>query len=644
MTIYQDSKRITGLSTDALETLTMTDDMSSDNYTHLNGNTSVSGGKLLYAQSSADNRAYRSITQVASTFVIQWETVLGTASNGHRYHNLVLSEENTNVKTTSSNDGYTIVIDGKSGSVSSVYIQEIYSGTVNQSSTSNGSIIEGLSQSAIHYFTFSRSGNVLTVESFSDSARTVSEGSGSLTLASTSTGFVFLQHGTENPSTTVTGVTIDNIKYYNGVSSLTSKPTNVQDNSILVEKDTAKRFWFSTPATTTEVGATGNSNAPIDYATYKYISGLTAGDTITSVTLDIYNASTNIKVGVYDSTGSGTSTSPNSLRAQGVGAVSVSNTYTTVTIPLTTTTTVPSNGIVWVGIFPQASVDFRATTDSSSLYTNSKHGSGVSGATYANAMPSTAWVAGNGTYNVRFGVVYKVPTWTRGHLNPEWTVDQNFSSSTGWTFTNTSGTYWNIASTKLNWRTDIARSGSGANYDLTTGQSVSNLDSYDAWLLRFELTLDTAFGRNHDALCNFGIHDNDDFGNPPNNGDYDVSHAQVQIQVSINDLQNNLKRFQAIAENSDDIGQDQTMHNDITMQSKYYIEIKKTDATTYVVGYSLNSDYTTSQTVRTVTGVTLSGLKYLHFEAWEQGNNSSYESWGQGWLENLKFYAGVSSV
>ena len=200
---------------------TFEDDFSSDNYTHLNSNTSVSGGKLLYAQSSADNRAYRSITEVQSTFVIEWETVLGTASSGHRYYSLVLSEESTNVKTTSSNDGYAIVIDGKSGSVSSVYIQEIYSGTVNQSSASNGSIIEGLSQSAIHYFTFSRSGNVLTVESFSDSARTVSEGSGSLTLASTSSGFVFLQHGTENPSTTVSGVTIDNLKFYNGVSDLT---------------------------------------------------------------------------------------------------------------------------------------------------------------------------------------------------------------------------------------------------------------------------------------------------------------------------------------------------------------------------------------------------------------------------------------
>jgi hypothetical protein len=39
--------------------------------------------------------------------------------------------------------------------------------------------------------------------------------------------------------------TIDDIEFYNGVSSLTNKPTNVQDNSLLVEKDTARRYWFS---------------------------------------------------------------------------------------------------------------------------------------------------------------------------------------------------------------------------------------------------------------------------------------------------------------------------------------------------------------------------------------------------------------
>ena len=467
------------------------------------------------------------------------------------------------------------------------------------------------------------------------------------------------------------------------------KPTNVQDNSILIEKDTVNRYWF------------------------------TKGTTITEETLDSTNgtASWNVSNGGSDIT---IDTGNNEIDITGTGqksgyydlGASISASAWTLRFKIASSGSPTGNPLFWVGMFDVNTIDSRGSTNvdgiSVMMYTGGnyklsmKNGTpmdqggsqtdmsptvsadtttryveivrdgsnailtfydsdtyttsigtvtvAITGSAFRYLCAISYWEGSGRTYslsNVKFynGATSVTPTaWTKGHVNPAWTVDQNFSSSTGWTFTNTSGTYWNIASNKLNWRVDIARSGSGANYDLTTGQSVSNLDSYDAWLLRFELTLDTAFGRNHDALCNFGIHDNDDFGNPPNNGDYDVSHAQVQIQVSINDLQNNLKRFQAIAENSDDIGQDQTINNDITMQSKYFIEIKKTDATTYVVGYSLNSDYTTSQTVRTVTSLTLSGLKYLHFEAWEQGNNSSYESWGQGWLENLKFYAGVSSL
>ena len=37
---------------------------------------------------------------------------------------------------------------------------------------------------------------------------------------------------------------VSGIEVYDTVTSLTNKPTNVQDNSILVEKDTANRYWF----------------------------------------------------------------------------------------------------------------------------------------------------------------------------------------------------------------------------------------------------------------------------------------------------------------------------------------------------------------------------------------------------------------
>jgi len=162
--------------------------------------------------------------------------------------------------------------------------------------------------------------------------------------------------------------------------------------------------------TTTETGATGDSNADTSYVVHKYISGLTEDDVISKVTIDIYNMSGNLKAAVYTTTGSGTSTSPDQKLAEtGAVAVSVSNTYTTVTFDLTSTCTVPANGIVWVGWFPDGNYKFRST-GGSGLYTSSKHGSGVSGASYSAAMPTTAWVKssgdmGNGGNNLRAGVV-----------------------------------------------------------------------------------------------------------------------------------------------------------------------------------------------------------------------------------------------
>ena len=223
-------------------------------------------------------------------------------------------------------------------------------------------------------------------------------------------------------------------------------------------------------------------------------------------------------------------------------------------------------------------------------------------------------------------------------VNPATTpaYETTFANSTGWTLTNTSGTTWNVSSPKLNWRADIARSGSGAIYDL------GSLDSYSSWVLRFELTVDDSFGRNADTLAMFGIHDKSDLTTSINGG-YSSSHAQVQIQCAFMDLQNNHRKFQAKIANSSSVGQDTSgFNNTLTRDVKYYIEIKKNSATSYTVGYSTNSDYTTGQVSSTET-ITLSGLRYLHFEAWTQNATASYESWGVGWVENLKLYTGVTS-
>jgi hypothetical protein len=104
---------------------------------------------------------------------------------------------------------------------------------------------------------------------------------------------------------------------------------------------------------------------------------------------------------------------------------------------------------------------------------------------------------------------------------------------------------------------------------------------------------------------------------------------------------NSTRRIQAKAANDTTVGQSGAVLNfEYTNDTKYYIEVKKTGATSYTIGVGTNSDYTTGRTEGNITA-TLTGLRYLHFESW--GQNASYESRNGGVIENLKFYAGVSS-
>lgn len=160
-------------------------------------------------------------------------------------------------------------------------------------------------------------------------------------------------------------------------------------------------------STTTEAGATADSNANVSYLTYKQITGLTSGDKITAVTFDAYSySSTAWKGGVYTDS----SNQPSTLLTSGeLASGSLSNTYTTVTITLDSSATVPSNGKVWVAIIPNTTNPNIRVTTGSSDYTNSVYATDTTpsgrSTNYANHMYSTALITGNGGNNVRFGVV-----------------------------------------------------------------------------------------------------------------------------------------------------------------------------------------------------------------------------------------------
>jgi len=184
------------------------------------------------------------------------------------------------------------------------------------------------------------------------------------------------------------------LKAYYNCDSLT-----VSNNAVVTDEK-ATLVTTADAGTTTTAGTGQDSSANVDYHTAKQITGLTSGDIISSVVLYLYNASTNIKVAVFEDSSNAPSTR---LGGTTTKAVSISNTNTAESFTLDTSVTVPSNGIVWVCMYPEATIKIQKITGSS-VYSNSRH-SGTS-ASYASAFPSTMWSGtGEGSFNVRFGVV-----------------------------------------------------------------------------------------------------------------------------------------------------------------------------------------------------------------------------------------------
>ena len=120
------------------------------------------------------------------------------------------------------------------------------SGSVQQSPSTGFS--STMSTGTTYYCTVIRDGSSLSLKLYIDSARTVQLGSdATLTISGTVSGLTTLHHSGRNDGGATSGYNfkVKGTKIYDGVTSTPSKPTNVQDNSILVEKDTANRYWGS---------------------------------------------------------------------------------------------------------------------------------------------------------------------------------------------------------------------------------------------------------------------------------------------------------------------------------------------------------------------------------------------------------------
>ena len=266
MTIeYKDSKRITALSTHpVLDTATYTDDFSSDNWTDngtplnkvntstgvLDWNASRSGSneKTVYDLGAGN------VSNTAWVLRFKWTIVNHTGGSGSDpdiFFGLCDTPQTTSI-TDSSNTAFGIRAHG--GATNNMYVMSQDNADLWHASSKDYEFTE-TPTIGTYYVEIRKTGSLTGIVTlFSDSNySTTIESSGQIALENTDgLRYIFFANYPLSATTPPFNGTVDDLKFYNGISSLTTKPSDVQDNSILVEKDTARRYWFSKAPVTTD--------------------------------------------------------------------------------------------------------------------------------------------------------------------------------------------------------------------------------------------------------------------------------------------------------------------------------------------------------------------------------------------------------
>ena len=236
MTIeYKDSKRITMLSTSS-ESLLTSSDYTSGNFTTVGSTVAITNNSVVFTNTptNADNGQYKQITALAESDSYTLNFKLNISAHA-TFDNYFLYLSNTSGNPDASN---ALKIQTQGGSYNRFTFGTRLSGTNSEAQSSNNTASTGTD----YYCTVTSDGSTATFKAWTNSGRT---GTPSVTLTKSITGIGtlnYIQHRTRNSgdSNTWSG-TVSEV----ALSKTLDKPTNVQNNSILVEKDTAKRYWFS---------------------------------------------------------------------------------------------------------------------------------------------------------------------------------------------------------------------------------------------------------------------------------------------------------------------------------------------------------------------------------------------------------------
>ena len=254
-------------------------------------------------------------------------------------------------------------------------------------------------------------------------------------------------------------------------------------------------------------------------------------------------------------------------------------------------------------------------------------GNWVSGSTNNGGDGGSGGGAQSGSYTGGSGATYSTPKLGTTNATPTFTAD--LSSSSGWT-TNGTGMAVDTGNEEIDYTNLVISTGTNQkiSYDLGSG-NVSNT----AWVLRYTLT-PSDFSADSAV---FGFISDTINPNLENNTD--------SIGTAINSNGGNTF-FTGSYSNGDKLNYTNLNASSggtaLTNGTSYYVEIKRTSATTVV--FTIRTGSHSGTTYGSYSGATVSGvigLRYIVFGNANWGNGSAT---GSGTIKDVKFYNGVTSA
>ena len=274
MTIeYKDSKRIVALSSDVLNTPTYSD--FTGTWTTDSGNEVQASNGVVSVNMGGSNRNDYISFDLGSTLSDSWTlrfkqqatTNSFTLNSGNAGAMYVSLSSGTNLSGEHNDGGSVDSINTRVRHQSTQWKMETFDvrSRVSGTTTSSGDAGQVLSTGAqTYYVEVIKDGATTSVKYFDDSGFSSQVGT-TKSVSSNSIGtnlqYLGVHIYSQSHSSGDFVAQVSEFKIYDGVTSLTNKPTNVQDNSLFVEKDVARRYWFSeAPAPTFEDDFSGADN------------------------------------------------------------------------------------------------------------------------------------------------------------------------------------------------------------------------------------------------------------------------------------------------------------------------------------------------------------------------------------------------